>query len=249
MILIYLCIFFLGASFASFLNATVYRLESDYRYPKIVTLGSHCEQCKNPLNWKQLIPILGYIFYKGRCPKCRSVVNIYYPISELILGIIFLLFYLNSTPLFFYILILFLFILSFYDYLSNSVPKNLVHILLGVSFVSFFFFNFQLGNIYLPLIICGVLLLINIFKKSFGFGDILILFSLGILQSFGEFFITFWFAIFIALLYSLIFIVRKKEDIKKTKIPMIPFISMAFTISILWGETIYFQLLKWIGIW
>jgi len=249
MIIIYLCIFFLGASLASFLNATVYRLEQGYKYPKIVTLNSHCEKCKHPLNWKQLIPVLGYIFYKGKCPKCKSPVNIYYPISELILGTTFLLFYLSSIPLFFYIIILFLFVLSFYDYLSNSIPKNLVHILIGVSLIFFFFFNLQLGNIYLPLIICGILLLINIFKKSFGLGDILLLFGLGILQSCEEFLITFWLAIFIALLYSLIFVVKKRSDIKKTKVPMVPFISVAFILSVLWGEMIYLQLLKWIGIW
>lgn len=249
MLIIYLCIFFLGASLASFLNATVYRLENGYKYPKIVTLNSHCEQCKHPLNWKQLIPILGYIFYKGKCPKCKSAVNLYYPISELILGTTFLLFYLNNISLFFYVVILFLFTLSFYDYLSHSIPKNLVHILLGINIIFFFFFNFNLGNIYLPLIICGVLLLINIFKKSFGFGDILVLSAIGILQTFGEFFTTFWLAIFIALFYSLTVIVKKKEDVKKAKVPMIPFISIAFIISILWGEMIYFQLLKWIGIW
>lgn len=249
MIIIYLCIFFLGASLASFLNATVYRLEKGYRHPKIVTLNSHCEKCKKPLNWKQLIPILGYIFYKGKCPKCKSAVNIYYPISELILGTIFLLFYLSGIPLFFYIIILFLFILSFYDYLSNSVPKDLVHILIGVSLIFFFFFSFNLENLYLPLIVCGILLLINIFKKSFGLGDILLLFSIGILQTFGEFLVTFWLAILIALLYSLIFVVKKKIDIKKAKIPMVPFISLAFSISVLYGENIYSQLLKWMGIW
>ena len=88
----------------------------------------------------------------------------------------------------------------------------MVHILLGINIIFFFFFNLNLGNIYLPLIICGVLLLINIFKKSFGFGDILVLFAIGILQIFGEFFITFWLAIFVALLYSLTLIVKKKED-------------------------------------
>ncbi len=249
MIIIYLCIFFFGASLASFLNATVYRLEKGYKYPKIVILNSHCEKCNKPLNWKQLIPILGYIFYKGKCPECKSIVNIYYPISELILGTIFLLFYLSSIPLFFYIIILFLFVLSFYDYLSNSIPKNLVHILIGISLVFFFFFNFNLVNIYLPLVVCGVLLLINIFKKSFGLGDILILFGIGILQPPEEFLVTFWLAILIALLYSLLFVVKKKVDIKKTKIPMIPFIFLAFSASILYGEDIYSQLLKWIGIW
>lgn len=248
MIIIYLCIFFLGASLASFLNATVYRLEKGYKYPEIITLNSHCEKCNKPLNWKQLIPILGFLFYKGRCPKCKSLVNIYYPISELILGTIFLLFYVSSIPLFFYVIILFLFVLSFYDYLSNSVPKNLVHILIGISFVFFFFFNFKLENIYLPLIICGVLMLINIFKKSFGLGDILLFFSIGILQSFAQFLVTFWSAIFIALLYSLLFVVKKKVDIKKAKIPMVPFISLAFSISVLYGENIYSQLLKLLGI-
>ena len=248
MIIIYLCIFFLGASLASFLNATVYRLEKGYKYPEIVTLNSHCEKCKKPLNWKQLFPVLGYIFYKGRCPNCKSAVSIYYPISELILGSVFLLFYLYHIPLFFFVIVLFLFVLSYYDYLSNSVPKNLVHVMLGLCLLLFFFFNLNLGSIYLPLIICGVLLLLNIFKKSFGLGDILVLFSIGILQTFGTFLITFWLAISLALLYSLPIIIRGKVNIKKAKVPMVPFISLAFSISVLYGEAIYELLLKWMGI-
>lgn len=248
MIIIYVFIFLLGTCFASFLNATVYRLEKGYKYPQIITLRSHCEKCNKSLNWKQLIPILGYILYKGRCPHCLSKVNIYYPLSELILGIIFILFYLSNISIFFYLIILFLFILSFYDYLSNSVPKNIIHILLGINCLAFFFFYFKLENLYLPLIICTVLLIINIFKKSFGLGDILLLFSIGMLQTFGEFFVTFWLSIFLALLYSVIFLIPKKINIKNMKIPMIPFISLSYVVSILYGENIYSLLLKWMGI-
>ncbi|MDD4381969.1 MAG: prepilin peptidase [Candidatus Dojkabacteria bacterium] len=244
MFIIYLCIFFLGASLASFINATLYRIDKGYQYPTIVTKNSFCEKCKKPLSWVQLIPVFGYLIYGGRCKYCKTFVRLYYPISELLLGLSFLLMYLYSIPFYFFIIVIFLFILSYYDSISMSVPRIIVHILLITSILIFFFFQFIPLNIIVPLIIGMFLLLVNVIKKSFGFGDILILFSVGILQTPKQMVCTFWLGVLIALLYSIIIIIRKKIDIKKAKIPMVPFFSVAFVISLIYGEALVEMLLK-----
>jgi len=76
-------------------------------------------------------------------------------------------------------------------------------------------------------------------KKSFGLGDILVLFSLGLISNYKEYLILFWLSIFLALLYSLCSAVIKKRSLKGLKIPMIPFITFAFLLSSLWGVVIF----------
>lgn len=248
MFIIYICIFFIGASIASFFNATAYRVDNGYKYPNIITKGSHCEKCKKQLTWIELVPIFGYIYIKGKCPKCKTKINIYYPISELVLGITTLLFYIYEITWISWILLIILFILSYHDVKYKAVPKNLVHIFLSVSVIFFLLFSLNIQNIYLPILLSGVLFIINMVKKSFGIGDILVFLALGILLSPSQFFVLFWLSIVTALLYSIIYCLMYRKNIKKLKIPMIPFVSIAYILTLLYGETIWKLLLKYLSI-
>jgi len=247
MIIFYIGIFFLGAALASFINATLYRIDKEYKYPKILTQSSHCENCKHQLSWMDLIPIFGFILNRGKCKYCNSEVNLYYPISEFILGTSFLALSLYSLPSYFYLIILFLFILSYYDIKEFGIPKNLTHVFLLTCLI-IFVFTFDLTKLYFPIIICIVLLLLNLFKKSFGFGDILIILGLGILLTREQFIIFFWLSILIALLYSFFVMIKDRINIKKAKIPMVPFLGISFVISILYGDILWIFVLKFLGL-
>ena len=80
-------IFLLGLVLASFLNALLYRIDNGYKYPEIFVKGSHCEKCGKMLKVYELIPVLSYIIFRGKCSKCGYKIPKYYPISELALGI------------------------------------------------------------------------------------------------------------------------------------------------------------------
>lgn len=246
MIIIYICIFFLGASLASFLNATLYRIDKKYKYPEIITKNSHCEKCKRQLNWIELFPIFGYILIRGKCSSCGNKIPLYYPLSEMFLGISFLLFYLYTTPLIYILVILFLFILSYYDNIYMAVSKNMVHIFLVLCGL-IFLINPNLYNLIAPLVLSVILIVVNLFKKSFGMGDILVLVGLGVILEYSQFLILFWGGIIFALLYSLFLVLLKKVNIKKAKVPMIPFFSLAFLVSIFWGDILFNSLLKFLG--
>lgn len=248
MLIVYICIFFIGASIASFINATLYRLDKGYKYPNIITKSSFCEKCKKKLSWIQLIPVIGYLIYKGKCKDCKTSVRLFYPLSEFILGVSFLMMYLYSIPLYFFLIVILLLILSYHDIISMSIPQNVVHILLITSVLIFFFFALIPSNLIAPLVVCILLLIINVFKKSFGFGDVLVLFSLGMLQSTNQFLCTFWLGVIIALFYSIYLIIKKKKKLMNMKVPMIPFFSISFVISIIYGEVILQSILKIIGI-
>jgi len=90
-ILIYIIIFIYGLIFGSFYNVVGYRL------PKGLSLikpkGSFCPNCNHELKWYELIPLISFIIQKGKCTKCKCKISLFYPLIELLTGILFLISY------------------------------------------------------------------------------------------------------------------------------------------------------------
>jgi leader peptidase (prepilin peptidase)/N-methyltransferase len=77
-----------GAVIGSFLNVVIYRLPIGQ---SIVTPPSRCRKCGYLLQWYDNIPILSWLFLRGRCRKCGVGVSIQYPLVELITALLFVL--------------------------------------------------------------------------------------------------------------------------------------------------------------
>lgn len=77
--------FLFGLIVGSFLNVVILRLE------KSETLGgrSHCLHCGALIHWYDNIPVLSYLFLRGRCRDCTKPISLQYPIVELSTGILF----------------------------------------------------------------------------------------------------------------------------------------------------------------
>lgn len=58
----------------------------------IVYKHSFCPNCKEKLKFKDLIPILSYIFLGGKCAYCGQKIRIRYLLLEVLSGLVFLLF-------------------------------------------------------------------------------------------------------------------------------------------------------------
>lgn len=86
LIMILLFIFLVGLCIGSFLNVIIARAFSN---ESIVFPNSKCPLCQNPLKWYQNIPILSYLFLKGKCAFCNEKISLQYPIVELITGLLF----------------------------------------------------------------------------------------------------------------------------------------------------------------
>lgn len=89
-------IFIIGLIVGSFLNVVILRTVSE---ESIVFPGSKCPKCQTPLKWYHNIPVLSYIFLRGKCAFCKEKISIQYPLVELLTGLIFTLFgflYLNT---------------------------------------------------------------------------------------------------------------------------------------------------------
>jgi leader peptidase (prepilin peptidase)/N-methyltransferase len=93
--------FCLGLVLGSFYNVVIYRLP---RKMSLVKPGSSCPHCGHRLGAGELIPVLSFLWQKGRCKSCGSRISLRYPIIELTAGIGF----------------------AVTAYLSSSLPEMLV---------------------------------------------------------------------------------------------------------------------------
>jgi len=75
-----------GAIVGSFLNVVILRLP--YPEQSIVFPASHCPRCSSSLHWYENIPILSYIFLRGKCSHCLMHISIQYPLVELAMALL-----------------------------------------------------------------------------------------------------------------------------------------------------------------
>ena len=80
-------IFALGLAIGSFLNVCIYRL------PQGLSIHSphrsFCPECRTTIRFYDNIPVLSYLFLRGRCRHCGTEISRVYPLVELTTGILF----------------------------------------------------------------------------------------------------------------------------------------------------------------
>ena len=91
--------FALGAIVGSFLNVVI------HRYPReesIVFPASHCTNCNTAIKAYDNVPILSYLWLRGRCRACHAPFSIRYPLVELANALFYLAIFqrAGATPLF-----------------------------------------------------------------------------------------------------------------------------------------------------
>lgn len=189
----------LGLIVGSFLNVVVFRLGTG----KGIGGRSQCLSCNRTLSWYELIPVMSFLFQKGKCRGCQTKINWQYPFVELVTGLVFAGIVLQHVHLFLLMLpeIIFWFFIfglliaiSAYDVRHMIVPHRLVYPFIGISFVAMFFRDtawdfFMLSNFSFPdvwyflagPIIALPFFLVWIFSKGtlFGLGDVKIMVGIG----------------------------------------------------------------------
>lgn len=77
-----------GLIIGSFLNAVIHRL------PRGIGLGhpkrSFCPHCGHSLPWHENIPVLSWLFLRGRCSSCDAGISARYPLVEALTAALFL---------------------------------------------------------------------------------------------------------------------------------------------------------------
>lgn len=74
-----------GLLFGSFLNVAVYRLPL---HMSVVEPPSHCPSCEAHLTPFDLVPVLSWLWLRGRCRHCGASISVRYPLVELSTGLL-----------------------------------------------------------------------------------------------------------------------------------------------------------------
>ncbi|HWR55265.1 MAG TPA: prepilin peptidase, partial [Negativicutes bacterium] len=81
-------LFFLGGLIVgSFLNVVICRLPAG---DSLVLPASHCPECRQRLAWYELVPVLSYLWQRGKCRHCGTAISLQYPLVELATGAAYL---------------------------------------------------------------------------------------------------------------------------------------------------------------
>lgn len=225
--------FLLGTILGSFYNVVASRLP---KKESIITPPSHCPFCQHRLQPWELIPIFSYLLQGGKCTSCKKKISIFYPISEIVCGLLFLFSYLAfgfSLELLLaltFVSMLIIVILSDYYYM---IIEDSVLIFFGSLLVieSFFIYGWQstLTHIFDGFIAFGIMLLLKLFgdfifkKESLGGGDIKLMLVIGFMIGWDMSIITIFLSAFLALPVSIGVLKSKKNH----EIPYGPFLAFA----------------------
>lgn len=247
----YFIIFIFGAIIGSFLNVCIYRIpkEESIAYPQ-----SHCMSCGNDLRPYDLIPILSYVFLKGKCRYCGEKVSIRYPIIEFITGLLFLMTFiqygLSLNFIKYVLLISILIVIGMIDLDTTDVYFSTT--LMGVIFSVIFLVIYLYRGIPISSYIYGgiigggtLALIILITKGGMGWGDFEICFVCGLFLGFKLTLVMLGLSFIIGSIISLILIALKKKS-RKDYIPFGPFIALASILTIFIGEKITYLYLFYI---
>lgn len=239
----------LGLVIGSFLNVCIYRipLEESIAFPP-----SHCTNCEHDLKPLDLIPIVSYVFLKGRCRYCDNKISARYPIIEGINGILYFLIYLKFgltiITLKYCILVSILIVIGMIDYDTQFVftKTTVFGSIVGIVFVIVQaviykgeVINYILGG----LIGAGIIGLIVFLTRGMGEGDIEIAAVCGFFLGIKGILLSLFLAIVIGGIFGTVILALKLKKAKE-KIAFGPFIAIGTFISMLFGTEILRGYLK-----
>lgn len=189
--MIYFFLVILGAAFGSFFNVCIYRIP---RKESIVFPSSHCPQCNKKIKPANNIPILSYLFLKGKCRDCGFNIPIQYLLVELLTPVLFILLFVSTgfslNPVFFkYIIFISAgMIIFFIDYNQQIIPDvislPLVIIGIAVSFLPSIDITWKSalsGAVFGFVVFLATAYIFKLFtgKESLGGGDIKLMTAIG----------------------------------------------------------------------
>lgn len=249
----YILIFILGLLFGSFFNVCIYRIpiEESIAFPP-----SHCTNCGNKLKPFDLVPVISYLFLKGRCRYCRENISIRYPMIELFTALIWLSIYVVYGYSILTIKYIFLFscilIIGMIDYDTQEVyfSTSLVGIIGGIIFIIIEIFMYKAitmpyGYILKDYILGGlipaaIIAIIAFLTKGMGWGDVEIMFMCGLFLGIRKSLLLMVLSFIVGGAIGAILLVTKKKG-RKDPVAFVPFIAVAAVIVMLWGE----KLINW----
>ena len=256
-------IFVLGAAIGSFLNVCIYRIPRDgvsVHSPR----RSFCPVCQKTIRAFDTIPLLSYLFLRGRCRHCKTRISALYPCVELATALLFLVmsyrFGLTLEGLLALVFVSLLVPIAVIDAQHYIIPNVLIVTGLILGFIIVSGIAYQRGDVwYLLTRIIGavvggaVLWLIAVIgsailrKKAMGGGDIKLMGLNGLfLGTWPELAMVIAFSAFGGAIVGTTLIVSGIKD-RQSPIPYGPFLAGAAILVLLWGDELWHQYLQFVG--
>lgn len=245
----FVILFVFGLFVGSFLNVLIDRLAAD---ESIFFPRSHCDFCKKPLAWYDLIPVFSFVFLRGKCRFCHSPISIQYPVVELVTGSMFVAVFQITNYQLLITLIYYLFIVSslivifFTDLKYGIIPDKIVFPSIVVSFVVLIsqYPSILISHFFSALGAFLFFLAIYLIShgRGMGFGDVKLSFLLGLFFGFPQTIYVLYIAFLTGALFSIILIILRKKRLKET-IVFGPFLVIASLLVLFFGaffKTVWF---------
>ena len=240
----------LGALWGSFANVCIYRLPLE---KGVVSGRSFCPNCKKLITWKDNIPIISFLFLKGKCRYCNKKISSQYVLVETISILFFLIIYffygVSITTLLLIILSLSFLIIFFIDFKHYIIPNVLTFSMMFLGFIKSFipnlnpifpnYINSLIGGIFGYGIIWSIIFFYKQVRKKegMGLGDAKLLSAIGFW--FGWFSIPF--VIFLSSLIALLSVAPSLINKSKkfsSQIPFGPYIILGTLIYLIFESNI-----------
>lgn len=246
--LTFLCFFMLGAILGSFYYVVAYRIPKG---ESIISPPSHCPNCNHRLGPLELVPIFSWLLQLGKCKNCKCNISIFYPLFEIVCGLLFAFSYLSfgfSLDLIVvltFVSMIMIIILSdiYYMIISDGV---LIFFSISLFIEMFIIYGYKYALMHLLYGIISFFIMYSlkllgdfIFKKeSMGGGDIKLLFVFGLMFGWQMSIVSIFLSAIIGLPISLIVMRKNSEHV----IPFGPYLGIASLIIVLFKIDINFVL-------
>jgi leader peptidase (prepilin peptidase)/N-methyltransferase len=247
-----LSVFAFGLIIGSFCNVVIYRLPNR---KSIVTPGSQCRSCGNPVRPWDNIPLLSYFLLRGRCRFCKAPISVRYPTIELISGVLFSLLYVKyGLTLLFVIYALLsstLLVVAFIDYDHKIIPNKITlpGIVVGLGLSVWILPITPVASL-LGLLVGGTLfyLIAFISNGGMGGGDIKLIAMIGTFLGWQGALFTIFFGALLGSLVGIILMLLGRKG-RKDKVPFGPSLSCGAILFMLCGDVLIHWYLNVLSSW
>lgn len=247
----YFAVFSFGIIIGSFLNVVAVRRINEESF---IGGRSKCPNCSQKISWYNNVPLLSFIFLKGHCRHCNQQISLQYPFIELFCAITTIALYDHQPNLPLFVCLVFigylLIIVSLIDWLSKNIYFDHLALLLAAMML-FLILSDQLSMniLFGAAIFGGFFLFLRIIgwyiykREAVGVGDIQLGIILGMPLTWQDVVLTLYITFISASFVGLYQLYQRQQ--KNAEIALIPFISLGFMLSLLYGP----QIRGFLGAW
>jgi leader peptidase (prepilin peptidase)/N-methyltransferase len=234
----------LGAVVGSFLNVLIHRLPEE---KSIILPASHCPKCRHAIRLYDNIPLVSYLFLRGRCRDCGEAISIRYPLVELLTAIMSLLIFwkfgLSLQYLCAFLFVCSLIAITFIDLDHQIIPDVISLPGIPIFFLAaVFVMNLRFFDAFLGFLIGGGILYSIAFvyelitkREGMGGGDIKLLAMIGSFLGWQSLLFVLLISSFAGAFVGITIMIVKGQDMKYA-VPFGPFLSLGAVTYLFFGN-------------